>query len=98
MDNLFLECPEDVDIILSHDAPYLQNQGMIMEGFQKGKNVGNRALDTLIKRVKPKYFLHGHVHSAMRCNIYEDTIMKCVSISDEKYQNVYPLTEIDYVS
>ena len=86
----YAQCPENVDIIISHDSPTINGLGEITEGWQFGKNVGNVVLDELIERVKPKWFFSGHIHSGNHeISEYGVTKVANVSIKDEDYIPVY---------
>lgn len=86
----YAQCPENVDIIISHDSPTINWLGEITQGWQFGKNVGNVVLDELIERVKPKWFFSGHIHSGNHeISEYGVTKMANVSIKDEDYIPVY---------
>lgn len=61
----FAECPDNVDIILSHDAPY----GISDVCFEKltyisDGHIGNIPLKERLNMVNFKYLLHGHLHSS----------------------------------
>lgn len=94
LSNYYDKIPLDCDILLCHDAPDLNDQGVIKEGRYKGTNAGNHVLAAYIVDREPKYVIHGHIHSANHdFNEFNKTKMVCVSIKDEKYQPVYePLT------
>lgn len=84
------KCLENVDIILSHDSPTINNLGLISEGSQKGTDAGNKVLDELIERVHPKYFFSGHIHSGNHIlSEYQGTKMVNVSYVDEFYSPLY---------
>lgn len=92
---LFDEIPENLDILLCHDAPDINGQGVINEGWSKGVNAGNKVLAEAVLKVKPKRLFHGHIHSALRENEFEGILMNNVSLKDERYQNVFPITYIE---
>lgn len=84
------KCPENIDILISHDSPTINGLGEITQGWQLGKNVGNVVLDELIERVKPKWFFSGHIHSGNHeISEYETTKMANVSIKNEYYMPEY---------
>ena len=86
----YAQCPENVDIIISHDSPTINGLGEITKGWKFGKNVGNVVLDELIERVKPKWFFSGHIHSGNHeISEYGVTKMANVSIKDEDYIPIY---------
>jgi Icc-related predicted phosphoesterase len=90
---LYSNIPEDLDILLTHDAPDIQGCGKITMGPWAGENAGNKVLAKAIKEKEPKYVFFGHIHSAPHTltKVYKkDTHIRCVSILDESY---YPLFE-----
>lgn len=83
--------PEDLDILLTHDAPDIQGCGKITMGTWAGENAGNKVLARAIKKKEPKYCFYGHIHSAPHklTKVYKkNTHIRCVSLLDESY---YPL-------
>lgn len=84
--------PEDCDILMSHNAPDINNLGMISMGHYSGENAGNVPLANAIKEKKPKYAFCGHIHSGNHnLEKIEDTWMANVSYVNESY---YPDHEI----
>jgi len=86
--------PEDCDILLSHDAPDINNLGLISMGRWSGENAGNKVLAEAIKEKKPKIALCGHIHSGN--HVFEkidDTWLANVSYVDENY---FPSHDILY--
>jgi hypothetical protein len=96
----FDNIPEDVDILLTHDAPAIPPYGIINEGHYSGTDAGNKPLAKAIKDKKPRYAFHGHIHSSSHdMTIPEgyETQVACLSINNENYHPTYkPLVlEID---
>lgn len=89
----YSKCPDDADVIISHDSPTLCGLGMISEGWYEGTQAGNVCLDELIDRVSPKFFFSGHIHSGnhnlmaykSKLNAGRVTKMANVSLLDEHY-------------
>ena len=78
--------PEDCDILISHDAPDINNLGMISMGHYSGENAGNVPLANAIKEKKPKYAFCGHIHSGNHnLEKIDDTWMANVSYVNELY-------------
>ena len=93
----YSECPDDVDIIMSHDAPTLNELGLIHQGWSYGTDAGNPLLDQLIKQKKPKVFLCGHIHSGNHeMEMVDGTAMANVSYIDEDYRPANPLLRLMY--
>lgn len=90
---LYEDIPENLDILLSHDAPYGVSDIILQEDcpWYDGKtHIGNKPLSKEILRKAPKIVLHGHLHSTSR--IFEEwgysKVANC-SIKDERYDPVY---------
>ena len=82
----FSYIPEDCDILLSHDAPDINNLGMISMGFHSGTNAGNIVLAEAIKEKKPKFAFCGHIHSGNHnLEKIDDTWMANISYVTEAY-------------
>lgn len=85
----FSNIPDNVDVLLAHDAPYGVSDICLQESFHTMKeHFGNIPLRDAVYKHKPKYLLHGHLHSS---NHYKeflgDTQVYNVSILDE-YNNL----------
>ena len=92
LEELYSNMPEDVDILITHDAPNIGKIGNILE--YNGEDVSNKYLGDEIKTKKPKYVLCGHIHSGDH-ELKEIEGIRCanVSILDESYSiNYKPLT------
>ena len=88
--------PDNIDILITHDAPTLGNLGLIQEGKYAGTMAGNKALDNIIMKQKPKYVFCGHIHTGNHELNYVEGITMCnVSIKNEFYQAVYDILEIE---
>lgn len=94
----FSECPDNVDIILSHDAPYgitdvcLEKLAYISDG-----HIGNIPLKERLNMVNFKYLLHGHLHSSNHnFEEFKGGLVANVSLLDEKYNLTYSPLIINY--
>lgn len=78
--------PENVDIVISHDAPYGVSD-VCFEGWAAdGEHKGCPALRDIILARKPKYCFHGHLHSSNHEEeMLETTKVYNTSILDERY-------------
>lgn len=86
----YKKIPAKCDILICHDAPDLNNQGLITAGPNKGINAGNHILAAYVLDRQPKYVIHGHIHSANHELTDVDGIkMACVSYIDENYEPNY---------
>lgn len=78
--------PEDIDFLLTHDAPY----GISDICRNDGVHIGNKAIREIILEKKPKYNFHGHLHSSNHeMELLGDTKVYGVSILDESYKREY---------
>lgn len=89
--DLFSEIPDNVDILVTHDAPY----GTSDICFQKvywnyGEHIGCVPLRDAILAKKPKLVLHGHLHSTNHENeVLGESDVYNVSLLDENYDLIY---------
>lgn len=93
LDKLYKDIPENLDILMTHDAPYGVSDIILQEDcpWYDGKtHIGNKPLSQEILRKTPKVVLHGHLHSTSR--IFEEwgysKVVNC-SIKDEYYNPIY---------
>ena len=95
----FGECPDYVDIILSHDAPYGVTDVCLERTMWStpGENIGNKPLREMINRVNFKYMLHGHLHSSRHSfEEFKGGKVANVSLLSEDYELVYPPLEFEF--
>lgn len=93
LDRLYQDIPENLDILLTHDAPYGVSDIILQEDclWYDGKtHIGNKPLSKAILQKAPKIVCHGHLHSTSR--EFEEwgysKVINC-SIKDEHYNPVY---------
>lgn len=93
LDKLYQDIPENLDILITHDAPFGVSDIILQEDYlwYDGKtHIGNKPLSTIILKTTPKIVLHGHLHSTSR--EFEEwgysKVINC-SIKDEYYNPVY---------
>ena len=81
--------PKDLDILITHDAPYGVSDVLLQSGYTK-EHIGNKPLRDAILEKEPKYVLHGHLHSTSHEFelLGSSKVVNC-SIKDEQYQLVY---------
>ena len=86
----FSQIPNNVDILISHDAPY-GTSDICFEGWAAdGSHKGCPELRDAIIASKPKYNFHGHLHSANHGEeLLGDTKVFNTSILNEQYELVY---------
>ncbi len=84
--------PNNVDILLTHDAPY-GTSDLCFEWKKWGRelvHIGNEPLRDIILERNPKYNIHGHLHSANHeKELLGETEVYCVSLVDEEYTVSY---------
>lgn len=82
--------PDNIDILISHDAADINDLGRISCGFYAGENAGNVVLAEYVKKIKPAYYFCGHIHSGNHTLTEKDgTKMANVSLVDEDYNPTY---------
>lgn len=86
----FSQIPGNVDILISHDAPYGTSdicfEGWAADGLHKGCP---ELRDAIIEK-KPKWNVKGHLHSTNReIEILGETKVVSCSILDESYRLIY---------
>lgn len=89
---------QNIDIIMSHDAPFGVSDVLLQDDYlyTNGKHIGNVALSNLITNVKPKIFLHGHLHSTNHeAEMLNDCKVYNVSILNEFYTQTYQPLYLD---
>lgn len=94
--DIYDKIPEETTILLTHDAPKLNDLGLIRVGNWTGDNAGNPYLADAILAKKPKYAFCGHIHSGNHVldNITPDTRGANVSLVNEEYKEAYPIKYI----
>lgn len=92
------DIPENVDILLSHDAADINNLGLVPPSIwhPESLNVGNTVLAEAIKLKKPKYYFCGHVHDGNhKVETIDNTLMANVSLLNDSYQISYEPLYLD---
>lgn len=100
LESKFKHIPEDVDFLLTHDAPYGTSDICMQNVYwNNGDHIGSKPLRDAIIDKMPKYNLHGHLHSSNHNEeILNKTKVYNVSLLDENYSLTYKPTEIYYGS
>jgi len=95
LEKKYSEIPEDIDILMSHDAPNVNKLGAITQGNYKSDTTGNPLLSKVIERVKPKMFICGHFHSGNHeWSKIGDTLCANVSYVNEEYEPFWAIQTI----
>lgn len=91
LEKLYNEIPNNLDILISHDAPLLCGLGFINQNVRWGnQEAGNPILASAILNKRPKYVFNGHIHSGNhQLQEIDNTKLANVSIVDEHYDLVY---------
>lgn len=94
LSTIFKKMPDNVDILLTHDAPYgFSDVCEQNTPWNTHEHIGNKGLTEAVMEKKPKLLLHGHLHSSNH-NVEKmgDTNVYNVSVLDENYElNFKPL-------
>ena len=90
----YSQIPDDIDILISHDAPSINNVGTIQQKTRYTNppmDVGNPQLTEAILEKKFKLSLHGHIHSGNHelSEYAPKAYIRNVSILDEEYIYTY---------
>lgn len=88
---LFEEIPYNLDILMSHDAPYGCTDVCLQQlDWISKDHLGNMPLRNAIIEKKPKVVFHGHLHSSNHVfeSLENSKVVNC-SIIDEQYNVSY---------
>jgi len=85
------EMPENLDILLTHDAAYEHNDQCLefSSPDKKWLHRGNKALQEVIEQKNPRYHFYGHLHTAEHELTDFGTKSACVSLVNEEYFQFY---------
>lgn len=94
LSEIFENIPEDVDVLLTHDAPYGTSDICLdITPWPNAGHIGSIPLRDAILDKAPKLVLHGHLHSTNH-NVElmgeTDTEVYNVSLLNEEYKMAYP--------
>ena len=87
--------PEGIDILVSHQPPFGCCDGVPEWDSDRVIPRGSRELLQAIDRVKPKLMICGHLHEGRGNAERNGTRIFNVSLVDERYRPVHPVTTID---
>lgn len=87
----FEKIPDNLDILLTHDAPYGVSDVCLQDvWWNKKEHIGSKPLAKAVSIKQPKILLHGHLHTTNREEeLLGKTSVYNVSLLDEKYEMVY---------
>ena len=83
--------PNDVDVLLTHDAPYGTSDILLQDVYWATKqHIGSKPLRDAVIDKQPRLMLKGHLHSCNQdCEMLNKTNVYTVSVVDERYKRVY---------
>ena len=89
----FENIPDNLDILLTHDAPYGYHDEIIEDVIYKnGGSIGSIPLVKAIEEKQPKYHFSGHLHgTSHKETLIENTKSYSVSLVNEEYEIAYPI-------
>ncbi len=85
------QIPEDTDILITHGPPY-----GILDKNEDGEHCGCKELLKVVKRVRPKLHVFGHIHEGYGECIRDGIKFVNCSIVDENYRPVNPPIRVLY--
>jgi hypothetical protein len=92
----YQDIPEDVDVLICHQPPLVDKVGCSYPNTTYEREFGSRSLRTVIHNRRPQVVVCGHIHTGTHGGVnFNDTIIYNVSIKDEQYQDVYPVTTFE---
>lgn len=95
---LFDQIPNNLDILITHDAPYGVSDILLQENcpWANGEHIGNIPLAEAIREKNPKIVCHGHLHTTSReFEILGNSKVINCSLKDEFYNLIYSPIEFD---
>ena len=91
LNELFSNCPDKVDIILSHDAPYgltdIPFERLLYMNQNEDIHQGSKPLRQLLNRTDFKYSFHGNLHSSQKeLTLFTGGYVTNISYVNEEYK------------
>ncbi len=89
--DIYSKMPNDVDILVCHDAPYGFSDVITADvPWGNGEHIGCKPLAEVVFEKNPKLLLHGHLHSANHdAEMMGSTTVYNVSLLNEHYKMAY---------
>lgn len=94
----YKKMPDDLDILITHDAAYEHSDQCLgfMDEYSRELHRGNKPLQEIVESKSPKLHLFGHLHTCDHNLVkYGETNTACVSLLNENYDFVYPVTYLE---
>ncbi len=86
----------DCDVLITHQPPKVETLGTSYPGQSWARNFGSKELLKIIEQRDIKYNFCGHIHTGTHNGIeHNDTKFYNVSLLDEGYKNVFPVTYLE---
>ena len=95
IEEIYSTIPIGIDVLVSHQPPYGYCDGAIDWGSTRRTPSGSKELLQAIDRVKPRVVICGHIHEGHGGAEHHGTRIFNVSVIDEGYRMVNPVTIID---
>ena len=97
LEKVYKNIPDEVNIILSHDAPY-GTSDVCSEGPAKNEgHIGNKPLAKALENVKFDLLIHGHLHTSNHeAEELNGGLVYNVSLLDENYKPAFEPLELEY--
>jgi hypothetical protein len=96
LSEVYERIPNGVDILISHQPPFGYGDRMYTAHTGGLEHIGSHELLAAIERVRPKLVICGHIHEARGCYEHQGIPIFNVSVVDEQYRHVHPVTVIDF--
>lgn len=89
---IFRNIPENIDVLLTHDAPYGVSDICQQDiWWNNHTHIGSIPLRNTILEKKPKLLLHGHLHTTNHDKeLLQETYVYNVSLLNEDYEMSFP--------
>ena len=96
LEKAYSKIPENLDILMTHDAPFGISDILLQKEYYTGEHIGNKPLAKAILQKAPKIVCHGHLHSTSREfeELGYSKVVNC-SIKDEHYNPLYEPLYLD---
>ena len=92
---VYAQIPEGVDILVSHQPPMGCGDIYFQFDTKRWDNIGSRELRERVYDLKPQLVVCGHLHKGYGKYLVGDTRVWNVSVVDEKYELVNPVSVIE---